>query len=906
MGCAALLAWNRQLQHQLRRSRCQLQRSEAGALATLQAIPDLLFELDHQGRYLAVQALNASLLVETQDQLLGRRVDEVLPPAASATCLQALAEAAAHGSSHGHQVLLPLPDGERWFELSVARKPGSAGAEHSFVVLSRDIQARRIASEELDRQIRFYAVLSRCNNAILASHNEAELLQRICQEAISTGVLRMAWIGMVQPGTELVKPLAWAGDGTDYLSNIHISCAADSPYGQGPTGIAIREDRPYWCQDFQHDAATLPWHARGSRYGWLASASLPLHRHGSRVGALTLYASEAHAFTPGVQQLLLDMATDLDLALDRFRREAEEERLRLDVLERERQYRELTETINDVVWRLEAHTLKPLCFSPSVQQVWGYSPEELLAGLPWRACGPHFRRWCDQRNGDVQHWLERARDRSIVSSPLEEMELRHRDGRPIWVENSITLVLRGSSGKPEFHGVSRDITARKLAEQQLEKLAHFDQLTGLANRELLHKEFQFVLSNGLREQQPVAVMLLNLNRFQLINDSLGSEAGDQLLVETARRLRRTLRDSDVIARVSGDEFLIVLPRVQEPEAALLAAALLAAVAEPWSHAGRQVVVTASIGLAMAPGDGRHQELLTRKASLALHEVKQEQPNSYRFFTEELQVRTARILELSNDLRFAIGTGELQLVYQPQVDTHSGRVLGAEALLRWHHPRLGCVSPTEFIPVAEHSDLILSVGSWVMSEAIRQLRQWIDAGAEPPPIAVNLSALQFRQADLAAQTAALLDAAGVPADRLVFELTETATMENQEAAQGTIQQLAQLGIRFAIDDFGTGYSSFSHLRRLHADKLKIDASFIRDLSCSADDRAIVKGIILMARAMGMRTLAEGVETVQQHQFLRAQGCDEIQGYLFSEPLSAPAFLAYLRQQRPPRMTQAMAL
>lgn len=749
----SLLAWNWDLQRRLRRRNQELERSEAQIRATLQAIPDLLFEVDREGRYLAVQALNPQLLLMEQEWVLGRTVSEMLPPTAAATCMDALQEADLQGTSHGHQILLPLPDGERWFELSVARKPGLQGAPNTYVVLSRDVHARKIAEEELQRQISFYDVLSRCNSAILSCTSEQELLGRICQEAISTGLLRMAWIGLVEQGSDAVRPVTWAGDGTNYLRAIEISTDANTPNGRGPVGTAIREDRPFWCQDFLQDPATAPWHGRGARYGWRSIAAVPLHRDGRPAGALALYAGELNAFTPAVQALVVDMAADLDLALDRFRGEAERKRL-----------------------------------------------------------------------------------------------------------------------------------------------AHFDQLTGLANRELLQQEFRFVLNTCLREEEPVAVMVVNIDRFRLINDSLGSDAGDQLLVTTAVRLRRRLRESDVIARIGGDEFLIVLPKLQAPDAAVVATDLQRVIAEPWDCDGRSVVVTASIGIAMAPEDGTEPDVLARKANLALHEIKQQQPNERRFFTDDLQARTARAMQLSNELRFAIERGELWLAYQPQVATATGAVVGAEALLRWQHPELGAVPPAEFIPLAERNGLILPIGAWVLREVVQQLRAWLDAGVTPPRIAVNLSALQFSQSDLEDQIGALLLDARVPAELLEVELTETATMERPEEARRTVEQLRQLGVSFAIDDFGTGYASLSNLSLVKAHKLKIDASFIRDLSTDPDSRAIVTATLTMARAMGMRTLAEGVERQEERVFLEQHGCDLIQGYLFSKPLPPADFRAYLTKQR----------
>ena len=750
---ATLLAWNWGLQRRLRHRNTELERSEAQIRATLQAIPDLLFELDREGRYLSVQSPNPQLLVGDQDQLLGRNITDVMPEESAACCFQALQEAEQKGSSQGAELLLPLPGGKRWFELSVARKTGLPGSAHTFLVLSRDIHARKTAEEELQLQINFYAVLSRCNEAILSCGSEEELLERICKEAISTGLLRMAWIGLVEPGCDVVKPVAWAGDGIGYLSAIKISIDVDSPYGRGPVGTAIREDKPFWCQDYQKDPAMTLWHERGARYGWRSMAAVPIHRGGRPVGALALYAGELNAFAPAVQTLVTDMVADLDLALDRFRVEAERQRL-----------------------------------------------------------------------------------------------------------------------------------------------AHFDQLTGLANRELLQQEFQFVLNTCLREGQPVAVMVVNLDRFRLINDSLGSGAGDQLLVEVALRLRRRLRSSDVIARVGADEFLIVLPKLWARDVAVISIALQEAVAEPWLHDGRTVAVTASIGIAMAPDDGEEPDQLAQKANLALHEAKQQEPNSYRFFTEELQARTARTMQLSNALRLALGRGEFWLAYQPQVDTTTGAVVGAEALLRWQHPELGAIRPDEFIPVAERSGLILPIGAWVLRCVIDRLRTWIDAGISPPRIAVNLSALQFRQSGLADQIGALLVESGVPAELLEVELTETATTERPEDARRTIEQLNRLGVSFAIDDFGTGYSSLSNLSLIKAHKLKIDASFIRDLTINSDSRAILTATLTMARAMGMRTLAEGVEQHDQWAFLQEHGCDSIQGYLFSKPLAPEEFTAYLAQQR----------
>ncbi|CAM5181475.1 Diguanylate cyclase/phosphodiesterase OS=Castellaniella defragrans (strain DSM / CCUG 39792/ 65Phen) OX=1437824 GN=BN940_15791 PE=4 SV=1 [Castellaniella denitrificans] len=362
----------------------------------------------------------------------------------------------------------------------------------------------------------------------------------------------------------------------------------------------------------------------------------------------------------------------------------------------------------------------------------------------------------------------------------------------------------------------------------------------------------------------------------------------------AHRLRTALRAQDILSRLSGDDFLAILPGAGQQEAARGAQAVLDAVALPLRLGGQEIFLTASIGIALFPADADQLEVLLKHAETAMYRAKSDGRNGSCFFTPEMQARSARLIALSHALKQAQQRGELRLVYQPQLRLSECRVFGAEALLRWDSPQWGAVSPAEFIPIAESSGLIVSIGDWVLRTALRQIRTWLDHGLSGLVIAVNLSAVQFDQPDLPDRISRMLEEAGVPPHCLELELTEAAAMKTPETAAQKIQDLHQRGIRLAIDDFGTGYSSLSYLKRFKIHKLKIDQSFVRDIDSDVDDQAIASAIIQMARSLSMGTIAEGVETAEQLDFLRASGCDDIQGYHFSRPLEPDAFEHFVQR------------
>ncbi|HEX4066104.1 MAG TPA: EAL domain-containing protein [Acidobacteriaceae bacterium] len=439
----------------------------------------------------------------------------------------------------------------------------------------------------------------------------------------------------------------------------------------------------------------------------------------------------------------------------------------------------------------------------------------------------------------------------------------------------------------------RDITDRKAAEARIRFLAYYDALTGLPNRVLLRDRLDRALADAHRRNEKAALLFLDLDRFKLINDSLGRSIGDKVLQEVAGRLRECVRERDTIARLDSDKFVIVVGQVHEAnDAAVTAERVLARLSETCFLREHALALTASLGISLFPDNSADGETLIRYADQAMQSAKKKGCNTYCSFTSELDTEAAYRLMLENDLRLAIDRNELFLVYQPQLDIATGKPTGFEALLRWRHPRLGLVPPDVFIPIAENSGQILRIGEWVLRSACAQLRTWTEQGLVALPVAVNVSTIQFRHQEFCSLVRRTLLDTGVASSLLELEVTESLLLSSADVVFPVLYELAAMGVKLAIDDFGTGYSSLSYLRQFRAGKLKIDRSFVRDVPLDHDDAAIVAAIIGLARTLKMRVIAEGVETEAQMSFLREHGCDEIQGYYYSKPVPSADAAAML--------------
>ena len=525
--------------------------------------------------------------------------------------------------------------------------------------------------------------------------------------------------------------------------------------------------------------------------------------------------------------------------------------------------------------------------NPAFLQITGFSREETLGNKP------SLLKSGNQEADYYQNLWETVLRGDTFSGIVVN---RKKDGSLYHESKSITP-LRDQAGRiTHFVSTGKDISDQVLAQEKLQYLAHHDPLTALPNRTLLLDRLQQSLARARWHDRKVALLFMDLDRFKTINDSLGHEMGDRLLQEVGTRLRGVLRDGDTVARHGGDEFVLLLEDVaSENDIALIAQKILHALAPPFRIGGHVLHISASIGISYFPADGDDSQILLRNADIAMYRAKEAGKNNFKFYTEEMSTRAVERLALENSLRFALERGEFELHYQPQVDITSGSVVGAESLLRWTTPGPGAVSPAEFIPLLEETGLILPVGAWVLREACLQLRRWQQRGRPRLHMAVNLSGRQFDDQTLPGLIQTLVAETGIDPSTLNLEMTESVLMRHSTVVNESLTTLSRAGVRLAIDDFGTGYSSLSYLKRFPIDILKIDRSFMNDVTSDTDDAHIVTAILGMGASLGLEVVAEGVETMEQCEFLRARGCRVMQGYLFARPMNTRDFSALLEQQ-----------
>ncbi|OEU84276.1 MAG: hypothetical protein BA865_11780 [Desulfobacterales bacterium S5133MH4] len=669
-----------------------LQEANNNFNAVLQAVPDLMFELDATGKYLNVWGVRGDLLFAPESQLLGQSVTEILPAEAADQVLASILEADKNGFSSGHQIFLDLPQGTHWFELSVSKKCTALGEPNSYIVLSRDITAVKESAEEL------------------------------------------------------------------------------------------------------------------------------------RIAAVTFESQEAI--------LVADSAT------------------------------------------------KILRVNMAFQEITGYSAKELI--------GQDFDILQSDRHDAAFYqamWLELRETGKWVGEVLD----RRKNGEPYPKYMTMTAVYGDNQEILNYVSVFTDIAQRKKSEAEIHQLAFYDPLTQLPNRRLLVDRLQQAMVLSKRNGQHGALLFMDLDHFKMINDTKGHAIGDLLLIEVARRLQRHLREGDTQARLSGDEFVMVLQGLskESDEAAIqaekIAEKISAELSQPYALEGHQCYSTPSIGISLFHGHQDSIDELFKHADVAMYQAKEAGRNVIRFFNPQMQIAIDARSSLEADLRQALYKQELALHYQIQVDSQH-RVLGAEVLLRWEHPTRGLVFPDHFISLAEETGLIVPIGLWVLQTACAQLNNWRhDSLTRNLTLAVNVSAKQLHQIDFVAQVERVLLESGAHPSLLKLELTESIVLENFEDTIEKMQALKLLGVRFSLDDFGTGQSSLAYLKRLPLDQIKIDRSFVRDIVSDPNDASIVNTIIVMSKTMGLDVIAEGVETEAQREFLDLHGCQAFQGYLFSKPV-----------------------
>jgi diguanylate cyclase (GGDEF)-like protein len=788
--------------------------------------------------------------------------------------------------------------------------------------------------EQKERVSHMFAALSATNEAIMRATNRDELYEMVCQAAVNGAKFTSTTILLVEPESKFFKIAAAAGPNADIVRSLKFSPHGGLPQGDGLAGTAYRSGEPTISNDLATDNFAN-WDATNPRRS-KSAAALPLFSRGRVVGVLLFLAAEKEAFTPDLVELLRRLSQNVSFGLENLDRaeekastEAQKERLTRmfaalsatnEAIMRAKSRDELFQLVceavvegakftsttialsgpDDEFLEIAATTgpmadyIRTLRFSISADRPEGRG----LTGTAYRSGRPSVSNDF-QADTRTDHWHGRTETRSGAGLPLLI------GGKPV----GVFLFLSSERGTftPEFVELLRRLAEnvsyaldnfdrvdeKRQADERIQYLATHDGLTGLPNRAMFGQLLNTSIDSARRHGRQFAVLFIDLDRFKVINDSLGHVSGDKLLTEAGDRLRSMLRAGDVVARLGGDEFVVILNEIEEVhQVATVARSLLAALSRPLILSGHECRTTASIGIAIFPEDGIDELTLTKNADMAMYLAKEDGKNDFRFFTKETRTQSVERLTLETQLRKALELDQFKLHYQPKIDVATGRITGVEALLRWFHPELGSLPPMKFIPLAEEIGLIVSIGRWVLQTACAQNMAWQHQGLPPISMAVNLSPRQFSDEHLLRDIDDALVASRMPPNLLQLEITESLVMSNVDRAISLLGAIQSRGIRLAIDDFGTGYSSMSLMKQFPIDTIKIDRSFVRNLPDDCQDKAIAQAIISMGKALGLTVVAEGVETAEQDRFLRDQACDEIQGFLFSKPVPPEAIPSLL--------------
>ena len=735
------------------------------------------------------------------------------------------------------------------------------------------------------RVTQLYHALSHINQGIARLQDEAALFPLVCRAAVESGGMALAWVGIAGPDRMKILPQACYGDAVDYIDGLDFPLSPEEPEKHGPSAISLREGRHVVSNTFLADPNTASWHERARKFGIHASASFPIMRGGMPYAVLCVYSEHEYAFDDEAIRLLEEMSSDIGFALDNLDRDQQRRQAQLALVSSEQRFRAFFERS-----MIGMATVSPekgwLEVNDALCKMLGYSRTEMLLTTWDRISHPE-----DIATG--MSLFNRALRGRLDEYEQDKRYIR-KDGNIMHAHVAVRCLRKENGSINYFVCLILDTTESKRSAEVIWKQANFDSLTGLINRNLFHDRLQQEIKKSKRTRLPLALVYIDLDRFKEVNDTHGHAAGDMVLIEAAQRIQSCVRASDTLARIGGDEFVIII--AQCPDRApvnQIAEKIIVRLDEPFLLGGESAHVTASIGIAFYPDDAPNLENLLSYADQAMYASKNQGRSRMNYFSRAMQEASKTRAALIHDLSCALTANQFRLYFQPIVELSSNRILKAEALLRWQHPVNGLIEPGHFIPLAEETGMILKIGDWAFREAARWAHRWRSLQEEGVQISVNKSPMQFMVQGI--DPLLWIDhlrELGVPGQHIALEITEGVLMNSEPCVMDKLLKFRDAGIQVALDDFGTGYSSLSYLNKFDIDYLKIDRSFIRNVAHDPFDKSLSEAIIVMAHTLGLKVIAEGVETEAQRELLLRAGCDYAQGFLFAPPLTGEEFEAML--------------
>jgi diguanylate cyclase (GGDEF)-like protein/PAS domain S-box-containing protein len=831
--------------------------------------------------------VNASLLTcldYSQDEMLTMSANQLNPAFSDEYC---------------QSILAPLLSGEQEsvdFEMAFIRKNHEIvpvamflrlvemGDSKLLLAIAHDITIKQQHEAHISRLTNFYKALSEVNQAIVRMHDEAALFPLVCRVAVELGGVAMAFIAQVDARQGWIKPVVSYGHGKSSVDGLVIAVTEQT----GMLATAFHERRIVVIDNSAVDKLSYLADEDVRTFGWQSAATFPIMRAGEVFALLTVHHQHSYAFESQLVDLISEMCGDISFALDNFDREHQRKLLEDELKQASLVYQYssqammVTDADNQIISVNHAYTT-----------VTGYAAHEVIGKNPSvLSSGRHdaeFYKTIWNTLKAYQYWQGR------IWSKRKNGEIY-----PEWM--AINLVLDEEGEPYRYVATFYDITDKVRAEELIWKQANYDLLTELPNRYMLHQRLVQEVSYAQHSGHGVALLYIDLDQFKEVNDTLGHQMGDLLLVEVAQRIRLAVNDNDIVARLGGDEFVVIVPASDDKDYLTdIAQNVITQLAASFdiSVDKRVIHISASIGIALCPDDANTADDLLREAEQAMYAAKQAGRNRLSFYTVALQQKAQNRLRLLSDLRYALTTQQFELHFQPIVDLNTGKITKAEALIRWQHPEHGWMSPVEFIPLAEETGLIIALGDWVFKEAATWARRWQQNSADGSSIqvSVNMSPVQFKDATVKlADWLAYLQTLGLSGENLVIEITEGLLLDASTLITDKLLTFRDAGIKVSMDDFGTGYSALSYLKKFDIDYLKIDQSFVRDICIDPSDLALSEAIVVMAHKLGLSVIAEGVETAAQRDLLAQCGCDYAQGYYFSPALPPAEFELFIRDNQ----------